>query len=132
MTARVRARLGYVAAAVATIAVGLVVHLTPALPLVVRDPAGDALWAMMVAWWVGALLPAKPALARAAMALAIAWAVELTQLYHAPWIDSLRSWPVVHLVIGSDFDTRDLLAYAAGVLIAGALEFAIRRTRATG
>jgi hypothetical protein len=127
-----RARLVYVAAALLTIVVGLLVHLGDALPPRAKDATGDALWAMMVAWWVGAFLPGKPMMARGAIALAIAWTVELTQLYHAPWIDALRSSSVVHLVLGSDFDARDLVAYAVGVALAVLLDFAVRRRRHAG
>jgi hypothetical protein len=128
-----RTRFGYIAAALATIVAGLFVHRSDALAPAARDIGGDALWAMMVAWWVGALVPAKPLPARAAVALAIAWIVELTQLYHAPWIDSLRASRLVHLVLGSDFYARDLLSYAGGVAAAVLLEAAARRrVRQTG
>jgi hypothetical protein len=56
------------------------------------------------------------------MALAVCFVVELSQLYHAPALDALRQTTVGHLVLGSDFDPRDLAAYAAGVLAAAMLE----------
>ena len=127
-----RVRLAYVVAALLTIAVGLVVHHGGVLSGVARDIAGDALWAMMVTWWVSALVPGRPLLTRAAIALGIAWAVELTQLYHAPWIDALRSSRLVHLVLGSDFDARDLVSYAAGVALGALMDFAVRRRRQAG
>ena len=133
MTAAARARIGFIAAANATIAAGLFVHLSDVLPPPAKDIGGDALWAMMMAWWVGALAPTNRLPARAAVALAVAWAVELTQLYHAPWIDSLRSSRLVHLVLGSDFYARDLLAYASGVVAAVLIELGVRRrVRHTG
>src|SRR5690349_12767336 len=63
-----RARARYVALAVATIAVGLTVPRWAALPLGARarDASGDALWAMMIAWWVGAAVPGAPLRGRAA------------------------------------------------------------------
>jgi hypothetical protein len=122
-----RARFVYVAAALATLVAGLGVHLGDALSLRVRDVTGDALWAMMVAWWVSALVPARSLTVRAVSALTISWIVELSQLYHAPWIDGLRRLRVVHLVLGSDFDARDLASYAAGVGAAVVMEVALRR-----
>ena len=121
-----RARLVYAGAALATIVVGLLVHTGTALPPGPKDIAGDALWAMMVVWWVSAIAPGRALPARAAVALGIAWTVELTQRYHAPWIDSLRSLRAVHLVLGSDFDARDLLSYAAGIVTAALIELGCR------
>jgi hypothetical protein len=126
-----RARLPYVVLAVATIAVGLVVHLRGrALPPDVRDVLGDALWAAMVAWWAGAAAPAVRLRWRAAAAVAACYAVELSQLYHAPGLDALRRTTAGHLVLGSGFDPRDLAAYTAGVLAAALLERAVVRRRA--
>jgi hypothetical protein len=116
--------------AVGTIAVGLVVHWrATALPLTVRDVLGDALWAMMAAWWIGALAPEMRLGSRAGVALALCWAVEFSQLYHAPVVDAWRGTTLGHLVLGSGFDPRDLAAYAIGVLGALMLEQSIRRSR---
>ena len=80
-----RARLGFVALALGTIAVGLAVHWRGTLlPPTLGDPLGDALWAMMIGWWIGALAPATRPAPRAGLALAICWMVEISQLYHAP------------------------------------------------
>ena len=112
----VRARAGYVGAALATIALGLAVHLRgDALPPALRDVAGDALWAAMVYWWLGALWPRASTAARATGALAFAFGIEFSQCYHAPRIDAVRATTLGHLVLGSDFDARDLLAYIGGV-----------------
>ena len=47
-----RVRLIYIVAAVATIVVGLLVHLGgAALGPVLRDMLGDALWAAMIVWF---------------------------------------------------------------------------------
>jgi hypothetical protein len=127
MTARttggLRRRAPYAALALGTIVLGLGVRRGgAALGPAARDVAGDALWAAMLAWWVGALLPRRPLGLRAALALAGCVAVELSQLVHAPGLDAARRTPLGRLVLGSDFDARDLLAYAAGVLAAAALE----------
>jgi hypothetical protein len=60
--------------------------------------------------------------ARAAAAYAVCAAVEFGQRVHAPRLDALRRTTVGHLVLGSDFDARDLAAYLLGVLAAAALE----------
>lgn len=121
-----RTRTSYIAAALLTITAGLLVHLRgEALGSAARDMIGDALWAAMIAWWVGALVPRARLLSRSAAAYAICAVVEVSQLYHTPWLDALRATTVGHLVLGSGFDPRDLAAYAVGVAGAGLFEVVI-------
>jgi hypothetical protein len=131
------ARAIYIGLAVGTIAAGLVVHEgSAALSLVARDVLGDVLWAMMICWWIGALTPCTGYTRRAVAALALCWAVELSQLYHAPALDAFRGTRVGHLLLGSGFNPRDLVAYAAGVAAVVLLEASsaayFGRRRATG
>jgi hypothetical protein len=112
-----------VALAVVTIAIGLFVHLRGAmLQSDVRDVLGDALWAMMIAWWIGALAPRVAPTRRGVAALAICFAVEASQRVHTPTLDAIRGTTPGHLVLGSGYDPRDLVAYAAGVLAAVLVE----------
>ena len=124
----VRARLGFVALALGTIAVGLIVHWrgSPLAPTV-RDLLGDALWAMMIGWWIGALVPNTRPAPRAGVALAICWTVEFSQLYHTPVLDSWRLTTPGRLILGTGFDVRDLGAYALGVLASLLLELMVRQ-----
>ncbi len=124
---RVTARARYLALAIGTVGLGLAVHLRgTALPPAARDVLGDALWAAMMVWCVSAVAPAARRPTRGAAALAVCWAVEASQLYHAPALDAVRTTTVGRLVLGSGFDPRDLAAYAAGVLAAVLLEAAAR------
>lgn len=41
-----------------------------------------------------------------------------SQLYHAPWIDSIRATSLGGLVLGFGFLVSDLICYTCGVLIA--------------
>lgn len=86
-------------------------------------------WAAMMFWWVSALAPHARLAVRAAGALGIACAVELFQLWRAPWLLAVRATRLGHLVLGSDFDPRDFLAYALGVALAAGLAAAARRVR---
>ena len=123
-----RHRAPYVALALATITLGLAVHRHGAwLGSTARDVLGDALWAVMIAWWVAALAPGTRLAVRAATALALCFVVEASQLYRTPALDALRATAAGHLVLGSGFDPRDLAAYALGVLAAALLERAIMR-----
>lgn len=121
-----RARIAYTGIALCTIALGLAVYgdrrlFTPAW----RDVLGDAIWACMMTWWIGAALPRARLLRRGLMALAVCWLVEFGQLVRAPVLDALRATVPGRLVLGTGFDPRDLLAYATGVVAAMALERAL-------
>lgn len=109
--------------AIATIAIGLIVHLhATTLPPALRDMTGDALWAMMITWWISALVPSARSVVRGAVAWTICGVVEVSQLYHAPTIDAVRATLPGRLVLGSGFDPRDLAAYAIGVIAAVLLD----------
>jgi uncharacterized protein DUF2809 len=125
-----RARTRYVALAVATIVLALAVHgRGGALSPIMRDILGDALWAAMVAWWIAAVAPTIGWAWRAAIALALCFAVEFSQLVHWPMLDAVRRTTAGHLALGSGFDPRDFAAYAGGVLAAVLLDHSIERRR---
>jgi uncharacterized protein DUF2809 len=129
---QLRLRLAFAALALLAIVLGLVVsQLGTALPVMVRDVLGDALWALMITAWIGAALPRTSWRSRALAALLVCWTVELSQAYHAPLIDAWRGTTLGHLVLGTDFDARDLGAYAIGVAAAVAIELAARRRGAS-
>ncbi len=103
--------------------VGLVVHRVGlGLNSVIRDMLGDALWAMMIFYWLGVLVPRTRLRTRTALALALCAGVEVSQLYHSPRLDALRTTLLGHLVLGSGFDARDFLSYSLGVATAMLLE----------
>lgn len=123
------ARLKFCALALGTIVVGLAVHwygtvFSPTL----RDILGDALWAMMIVWLIGALVPSRPIAVRAGLALVICWMVEASQAYHSQFLDSLRQTTIGALVLGTGFDLRDFASYALGVATAAGLELVGRRS----
>lgn len=126
-------RLRYLLLACVTIVVGLAVHVGP-LPMSprLRDATGDALWAMMMLWWIGVVLPFVLPMVRGALAFGVCVAVELSQLYHVPWLDAIRATMLGQLVLGSGFDSRDLVAYALGVLAASGLDRLLHRAARMG
>lgn len=123
-------RLAPFLAACATIALGLLWR-SPLLPLpsLVAKYGGDALWAVMVFFLVRGANPRLSIRASSAVALAICWLIELSQLYRAPWLESIRHTRIGHLVLGSTFNPPDLLAYALGVGIGALLTWCAIRTR---
>ena len=85
------------------------------LPPFLAEYAGDTLWALLVFLGISALRPNARLWRRGAMALVIAFLVEISQLYHAPWIDGIRATKLGGLVLGFGFLWTDLVCYAVGV-----------------
>lgn len=81
----------------------------------IPEETGDALWAMMVFCFWRIILCRKPLLTVAVVSLATAYLVEFSQLITWPWLVSLRSTTLGHLVLGQGFLWVDLLAYTIGV-----------------
>ena len=79
---------------------------------------GDALWTIMVFLMVGIIQPRRRSIEVGAIALFISYIVEFGQLYRAPWIVSIRSTTIGHLILGSDFAWADLAAYTLGAALA--------------
>lgn len=106
-----------------TIALGLASRRWPGLfPAVLEKYPGDSLWAQMVYWLAAIVLPGASVRRLAAAALAIAWGVEFSQLWHPPWLDAIRATTPGHLVLGSAFGVVDLLAYAVGIVLVAGLD----------
>ena len=116
-------RVRYAALAVVTVGLGFFVHMHGhSLPGNVRDILGDILWAMMIYWILAFIAPNVPRLWLAGIASVICFAVEFSQLLHNPALHTARSSMIGHLMLGTDFDARDLFAYSAGVIAAAFLD----------
>jgi hypothetical protein len=98
------------------VALGLGTRL-PALPFPRRFTGylGDLLWALAVYVGYCLIFPGLATMKIATLAAVTSLLVEFSQLYHAPWIDSIRSTTFGHLLLGSGFDSIDLICYAAGI-----------------
>ncbi|MEP6508661.1 MAG: DUF2809 domain-containing protein [Gemmatimonadales bacterium] len=125
-----RIRAAYLLLALVTIGIGLLVHMRgEALGPVGRDFIGDALWAVMIVWWVSALVSRALLTTRGIVAFAICAGVELSQLYHSSALDAIRATQLGHLILGSGFDARDLVAYGFGIAAAAILDQTLIRRR---
>ena len=102
-----------------TIVLGLASRrFSAALPDVVRLYAGDALWAATVYLAAAVMWPRARIVHLAIGALVFSFAIETSQLYHAPWIDGVRRMRAGALVLGFGFLWSDIACYAAGVALA--------------
>ena len=97
------------------------------LPGFVGEYAGDTLWALMLFLLVSTLLADRTVISRATMSLVPAFLVEISQLYHAPWIDSIRNTTLGGLVLGFGFLWTDLVCYTVGIIIGAVAECGLRR-----
>ncbi|MCP3472073.1 DUF2809 domain-containing protein [Bradyrhizobium sp. CCGUVB1N3] len=77
---------------------------------------GSLLWATMVFFLVGALLPHLTRPQIAGIAAAIAIVVELSRLVHTPWLDAFRLTTAGALLLGRIFSLWNIVAYAIGIV----------------
>ena len=123
-----RSRAVYLGLAVGTASLGLTSRrFRSELPWFVAEYAGDTLWAAMV-YFIAAMFWRNAGVRRlAAGAFGFSLAVELSQLYQAPWINAVRSTRLGGLVLGYGFLWSDLAYYAVGVALAVGFDLFARR-----
>jgi hypothetical protein len=108
-----RLRIIYGCLIIITIITGLLSRHFTFIPLFI----GDILWALMVYFIVRVLFIGKPVKVIVIVSLLFCYAIELSQLYKAPWINGLRHTLFGRLVLGEGFLWGDLLCYTVGVVI---------------
>ena len=86
------------------------------LPEIINTYLGDAIWAAMIYVMMAFVFANKLSKQIAVLSLLFCYAIELSQLYQAPWINAIRKTTLGALVLGSGFLWSDLLAYALGVV----------------
>jgi hypothetical protein len=125
---RSRNRFLYAIFAVAVMSIGLLWRSDfLSMPPDLTKYGGSVWWSFLVFLGCGWVSPHARTWVVALFALGFSTGVELSQLYHAPWIDHLRSFPLGALMLGSTFNWADLLAYASGILAGAMLENLARR-----
>ena len=92
----------------------------------IRPYFGDTLAVALVYCAVRATLALKP-LPAAALALAVAVVIELSQYFHLLRMVGLEGNALARTVLGTGFEPRDFLAYAAGAVGALAVDTACAR-----
>jgi hypothetical protein len=85
------------------------------LPEFIARYAPDTLWALLVFALVVTLAPRLPTARAAMIALGFSYLIEVSQLYQAPWINTLRATRVGGLLLGFGFLWSDLVCYTVGV-----------------
>ena len=109
-------RIVYLLLAILTMLVGLASRrFRQHLPTFIGEYSGDVLWALMLFLAVSFVLASRPLVQRCIISLVLAFAVEVSRLYHAPWIDSIRNTTLGGLVLGFGFLWSDLVCYLVGI-----------------
>ncbi len=106
-----RSRITWLIIICITIVLGLASRYFKVVPLFV----GDILWATMVYFIVRFLFINKRVSIIATISLLFSFAIEFSQLYKAPWIDSIRPSLFGRLVFGATFNWGDMICYTVGV-----------------
>lgn len=96
------------------------------LPPLIATYAGDTMWALFVFLGVRFVTPSASTAKVAAIAAGLALGVEVSQWYHAPWIDAIRQTWVGGLALGSGFLWSDLVCYGVGIAVGMFIEFVIQ------
>lgn len=83
---------------------------------------GDALWALMIFVFIGFIFKTMDTKKVALIAILFCYSIELSQLYHASWIDNIRKTTLGGLILGYGFLWSDLWAYTIGIAIGVIIE----------
>ncbi len=114
-----KSRIIYFLLFVFTIALGLASRkFGDYLPAFVAEYAGDTLWAAMLFFGISFLGAHIRLLTRFGAALLFSYAIEVSQLYQADWINEIRNTTLGALVLGHGFLWSDIVCYTVGVILA--------------
>ncbi len=86
-------------------------------PLIVKY-GGDTIWAGMFLIFLRIFFSKIKLWKLAIICYLLGVADEVSQLYHATWIDSIRDTAIGGALLGHDFVWSDLACYAVGTLLA--------------
>lgn len=111
-----RNRLLYAALITIVIILGLYSRrMADVIPSFLNIYLGDALWGLMTFICFGFIFRVMKTKSVALIGISFCYLIELSQLYHANWIDNIRKTTLGGLVLGYGFLSSDLLAYSIGI-----------------
>ncbi|MBY4603482.1 MULTISPECIES: DUF2809 domain-containing protein [Bacillus] len=92
------------------------------LPDTVNTYLGDSLWAAMIFTGCGFLFQKMKTIFTGMISLSFCFIIEISQLYHAEWIDRIRDTSLGGLVLGYGFLWSDIKSYTLGIAACAAIE----------
>lgn len=117
-----RNRILYLILTIITIILGLLSRKVQGLPQIISSYSGDALWALMVFLLFSFLFNKKSTIFILVISIIFSYRIEISQLYHAPWIDSIRATTLGGLILGFGFLWSDLICYTVGIVIGAIID----------
>lgn len=125
-----RNRLLYAVMIIIVVVLGLCARrMADVIPDFLDTYLGDALWAAMIFLGFGFIFKVAATRIVALIAISFCYLIELSQLYHANWIDRIRETTLGGLILGYGFLWSDLLAYSIGIGICVMIELLVIRRR---
>ena len=107
---------------------GLLSRKISGLPKIIELYSGDILWALMVFLLFAFLFNKKSTIFIISWAIICSYSIEISQLYHASWIDAIRNTVLGGLILGFGFLWSDLVCYTIGIIIGIIIDIMINKT----
>lgn len=123
-----RNRLLYLILTIIVMVLGLLSRKISGLPKIIELYSGDILWALMVFLLFAFLFNKKSTIFIISWAIICSYSIEISQLYHAPWIDAIRNTVLGGLILGFGFLWSDLVCYTIGIIIGIIIDIMINKT----
>jgi hypothetical protein len=95
------------------------------LPSFIVRFTGDTLWAFALYYLLRLVFPQKKVAWNFLLSLSISYLVEVSQLYQANWINTIRNTLIGALILGNTFLWTDLICYFSGCIFAGLIDLLI-------
>lgn len=123
-----RNKLLYLLLTIIVMLLGLLSRKIEGLPEIISLYSGDILWALMVFLLFAFLFNKKSTIFIISWAIIFSYSIEISQLYHAPWIDAIRNTVLGGLILGFGFLWSDLVCYTIGIIIGIIIDIIINKT----
>ena len=123
-----RNKLLYLLLTIIVMLLGLLSRKIEGLPEIISLYSEDILWALMVFLLFAFLFNKKSTIFIISWAIIFSYSIEISQLYHAPWIDSIRNTVLGGLILGFGFLWSDLVCYTIGIIIGIIIDIMINKT----
>ena len=119
-----RNRIIYSAMTVSVMCLGLFSRkIKNVIPDFINMYLGDSLWALMIFFGIAFIFKSMKTKKVGLISLIFCYLIEISQLYHASWIDDIRKTTLGGLILGYVFLWKDLIAYAIGIIAGVCIEF---------
>ena len=92
---------------------------------------GDFLWAILLYFLIAVIFGLEIKLTFTT-AIVVAYLIEISQLFHPAWLQALRSYKIIGLIIGYGFLWSDIIAYTLGITLGAIIDWTYDRVKGSG